>query len=499
MEIREAFTELEKIDSKMVLLNHINTVLEWDAETVMKEKASEERGRQMSYISHQIHELLSDDKIDSLLEVLKDENIKDFSDRDKALIREVRKNNREMKKIPIDLTMQLTESQNRCQTKWFETKSSGDWKGFEPYLSEVFDLVKERAECLKDDKDVYDTLLDSFESGMTATKIESLFADMEKSIHKVMDFTEGKEVDDSFLYKKYSNEKLKKFSESILSDMGFDFSRGLTGIAVHPFTSTLGKNDIRITSRFTDPNVADGLFSYIHEGGHALYEMGANNELIKDSSLADGASMGFHESQSRFWENIIGHSADFWEFYYPKFKDLFPRQLEGVDLKQFLQALNKITPTDIRVNADEVTYSLHIILRFRLERELFNGNLLIKDLPQAWEEMSLKVLGRKPKNINSGVLQDVHWPAGMFGYFPSYAIGNLYNSQIFNTMKKTMDIGSLLKKGSLKPIKDYLNTNIYQYGAIYKAEDMIKRVTGEPLKVDYFDQYLENRYKGLYK
>ncbi|MFA7108365.1 MAG: carboxypeptidase M32 [Sphaerochaetaceae bacterium] len=499
MKIREAFAELEKIDSKMVLLNHINAVLEWDAETIMKEKASEERGKQMSYISHQIHELLSDSKIESLLEILKDEDIKDFSTRDKALVREVRKNNKDMKKIPLDLTMQLTESQNRCQSKWFETRSTGDWKAFEPYLSEVFDLVKEKAEYLKEDKDVYDTLLDMFESGMTASKIEVLFSDMEKSIHKIMDFTQGTEIDDSFLYKKYSNEKIKKFSKRILKDMGFDYSRGLTGIATHPFTSTLGRNDIRITSRFTDPNVADCLFSYIHEGGHALYEMGANNKVTKDTSLAEGTSMGFHESQSRLWENIIGHSADFWEFYFPEFKELFPSQLEGISLEQFLKALNKITPTDIRVNADEVTYSLHIILRFRLERELFSGNLLIKDLPQAWEEMSLKVLGRKPKDINSGVLQDIHWPAGMFGYFPSYAIGNLYNSQIYNTMNKTMDISSLLKNGNLKPIKDYLDTNIYQYGAIYKAEELIKRVTGEPLKVDYFDQYLVNRYKGLYK
>ena len=499
METKEAFAELEKIDSKMVLLNHINAVLEWDAETLMKEKASEERGKQMSYISHQIHELLCDDKLESLLGVLKDEDIKDFSDRDKALIREVRKNNRAMKKIPLDLTMQLTESQNRCQSKWFETKLTGNWHDFEPYFSEVFELVKEKAQCLREDKDVYDTLLDIYESGMTSSKIEGLFTEMEKSIHNIMEFTQGKEVDDSFLYKKYSNEKLKKFSTRILKDMGFDFSRGLTGIAVHPFTTTLGRNDIRITSRFTDPNVADSLFSYIHEGGHALYEMGANNKVTKETSLADGASMGFHESQSRFWENIVGHSEDFWEFYYPEFKDLFPRQLEGINLKPFLQALNKITPTDIRVNADEVTYSLHIILRFRLERELFSGNLLIKDLPEAWEEMSLKVLGIKPKDINSGVLQDIHWPAGLFGYFPSYAIGNLYNSQIYNTMNKTMDISSLLRHGNLKPLKDYLNTNIYQYGAIYKAEDMIKRVTGEPLKVDYFDQYLVNRYKGLYK
>jgi len=497
MNKKQAFKELEEINKKEVLVSHIAAVLEWDSETVMKEKASEARGEQMSYLSLKEHEITSNPKIGELLSVL--ENVDEMSDRDKAIIRFQKKDFKQATKIPAELEGKLAEETNRCQTKWYEARKTGDWKSFEPYFEKVFELVKEKGECLKEDKSLYNTLLDNFEEGMTEEKITKLFDNMEKSIHEVMDFTVGIPVKDDFLYKKYSNEKKEAFAKIILKDMGFDFDRGTTGIAVHPFTISLGRDDIRITSRFTDSNVADCLFSYIHEGGHALYEMGASNEQTYNTTLANGASMGFHESQSRLWENVIGHSPAFWTHYFPIFKDMFPEQLKGVSFDQFIKALNKVKPTDIRVNADEVTYSLHIILRFRLESELFSGNLKIKDLPEAWNEMSKKVIGKAPDSIKTGVLQDVHWPAGLFGYFPSYAIGNLYNSQIIYDMNKELPVNCLLKAGKLEPIHAYLNNKIYKYGMIYTPEQLIKKVTGSSLSEKYFDAYLKERYSELYK
>jgi carboxypeptidase Taq len=256
----------------------------------------------------------------------------------------------------------------------------------------------------------------------------------------------------------------------------------------------LGSDDIRLTTRYTEPSVASPLFGTIHEGGHALYELGASNENTRGTSLASGTSLAMHESQSRLWENVIGRSRPFWSRYFPRFKELFPVQLDGVDLNRFLSAINKVEPSFIRVDADEVTYGLHIILRFELECKLLSGELQVADLPEAWNDAMEMLLGVRPKTAREGVLQDVHWSMGELGYFPTYALGNLYGAQIYQTMRQQLDVDSLLEDGRLTEITGWLDSNIYRHGSIYKPKVLLDKVTGRSLDPKCFHDYLSSKY-----
>lgn len=500
MRSKQAFAKLEELDRKLNMMSHILSVLGWDFETSMSPRGGAERGRQCAWLGEQIHNLIACDSTADLIEQVK-QDIQTtpawYSDRDRALVRILDKACTKERCVPSSLVTEMAIATNEASDRWFEARGNCDFASFSPYLEKVFNLTIQRARCIRPDSPVYDTLLDEFEPGLTAQRTESLFSDMEKTIRKVMEMTSGQDTDDSFLYLKYPRRTQERLDKSIVLAMGFDTRRGVMGISHHPFTTTVGEDDIRITSRFTDPRVADPLFSYIHEGGHALYEMGASNALTRGTSLAGGTSMAFHESQSRLWENVFGHSRPFWEFWYPRFEKAYPRQLEGIGLDRFVRAINKVQASDIRVNADEVTYGLHIILRFRLEKALFDGSLAIADLPGAWDELSMQLLGRRPESIASGVLQDNHWAGGAFGYFPSYALGNLINSQILYTMKSRLDIDALLREGRLKTLRTWLDRNIYRYGAIYESPDLLEKVTGQVLTASFFDRYLTEKYTAL--
>ena len=522
---QEAFASLEKLDRESTLISHISAVLGYDFETVMSKKGGEERAKQMAYLSSLEHKLAVGPEMKEALEVLsklqgataqdvtkqdptqatteQGASKQDATDEQKALIRVRKKIYEDESVLPDDLVEALSEASSTCQNQWFEARKTGDYKSFAPYLEKLVSLVKESAQLSANGRSLYDTLLYKYDMGFDSTEISALFDGMEKTIKAVMEQVEGssKKVtaqDEAFLYEKYDEEKQKAFSNQVLTDMGFEFDRGAIGVVAHPFTSTVGNDDIRITTRFEDPNVTSQIFTIVHEGGHAIYEMGASNGWIKGTTLGQGVNMAFHESQSRLWENLVARSPQFWEHYLPIFKDYFPAQTKGVDLPSFLRAINRVKSDDVRVNADEVTYGLHIILRFRLEKELFDGNLTVADLPEAWDEMSLKLLGKKPDSMQSGVLQDVHWPSGMFGYFPSYALGNLINAHVWNYMQKDLDVSSIMRSGQLYEIKNYLTDKYYKYGAIYPANDLLEKVTGEKLNASYFDVYLKDKYKALF-
>ena len=251
-------------------------------------------------------------------------------------------------------------------------------------------------------------------------------------------------------------------------------------------------------TRFEDANVTSQIFTIVHEGGHAIYEMGANSGSIKGTILGQGQSNTFHESQSRLWENLVARSPYFWEHYLPIFCDTFPEQTKGIKFDTFMKAVNRIRVEDIRCNADEVTYGMHIILRFKLEKQFIDGDLKVKDLPEAWDALSLELLGKRPDSIQTGVLQDVHWMSGMYGYFPSYALGNIINAQIWDTMSKDLDTVSIMRTGNLSKFKDYLTEKYYQYGGIYGIDEMLKRGTGKNLDSSFFDRYLRDKYRRLF-
>ena len=498
---QQSYDRLLEIDRKLTMIGHISAVLEYDFETVMSKKGGDERSQQLSYLSSVMHELSTGKEIGEILNVL--EGVTDASDEQKALVRVWKKHYEDEVLIPAKLVSDLSEAANTCQNKWFSARLDGNYKDFYPYLEHLVDLEKEKASILSRGRSLYDTMLDRNDAGFTGDQIAELFDGMQKTILDVVEQV-GKsdrqvsDKEEAFLYLDYDIEKQKEFSHRILEDMGFEFDRSSIGVVAHPFTNILGGDDIRITTRFEDPNVTSQIYTIVHEGGHAIYEMGANNGTIKGTSLGQGESNTFHESQSRLWENLVARSPQSWEHYFPIFCDYFPEQTKVVELDTFLRAVNRVRRDDIRVNADEVTYGLHIILRFKLERELVDGSLAVRDLPEAWDEMSLKLLGKRPDNIQSGVLQDVHWMCGLYGYFPSYALGNLINAQVWDCMAKDLDVNDVLKSGSLFKIKDYLTEKYYRYGAIYPLAQLLERGTGKKLDSSHFDTYLRDKYRRLF-
>lgn len=497
MTFEQALKAFESLERQALIFQQISAVLNWDFETSISPKGTAARGEQLAWLEGASHDLLTKEENGEIFSVLKAQE--GLDDGLKGRIRILNESYEKAHKVPKALAMELAQMVNDSTGVWFEARKNGDWTSFKPYLEKLISLATERAKCISPDLSVYDAMLDEYEKGFTAKRINSLFDTMVQGINDTLAIVEGKSVRDDFLHASYPIPDQQRFMKLVLSDMGFDFERGVIGQSAHPFTTTLGPDDVRITTRYTEPTVDAPLLSTIHEGGHAIYEMRASNPKTAGTVLASGASMAVHESQSRFWENIVARSYGFWEHYYPVFREIFPIQLKGIDLKTFVMAINRIVPNDIRCNADEVTYGLHIILRFKLEDQLFNSGLKVADLPEAWDELSLKLLGKKPDSISSGVLQDTHWASGLFGYFPSYALGNLLNSQIYARMKKEIGADEAIAQGKLIKLTDYLDKGLYQYGATYEGYDLFRRFMGIDVDASYFNSYLTSKFAELYK
>ncbi len=490
---------LRSIDNEIVLLEHINATLYWDQEEVPP-RAQEERSQQIGLLDKKIHELATSD---TLLEVLtslgaseeKREGDDDLDLETKALVRQRYRQLVKESRLSSSFVQTFSETTSSAHQVWAKARQDNDFSQFQPVLEKIVSLLQEKAELYGYEDDPYDALIDNFEPGMKAADVEKVFTPLEKELqHLVEQLGERPEVDDSFLYQDYSIELQEKFSNEVLTLMGFDFERGKVGLSTHPYTTSLGADDIRITTRYSEPSVASPLYSIIHEGGHALYEMGVSHGSLKGTSLANASSLAFHESQSRLWENMIGRSREFWQYFYPKFSTLFPSQLGHIDESTFYQAINKVKPGPIRVDADEVTYSLHIILRFNLERQLLLGKLQVKDLKEAWNDELKRLLSVDVKNDKEGVLQDVHWSMGEFGYFPTYALGNVYGAQIYETMKKFVDVDEDISRGDFSQILKFLYDNVYSFGSIYEPKELLKKVTHEDLNASYYISYLTNKY-----
>jgi len=502
MDHQKAMQRLEAIDREQVLISHISGVLVWDQE-VVPPAGHEERAKQLGLLDRKMHEVVVSDEMGQLLQVLgasdtNPEGTADLDERSRALVRSYYRSWRRASRLDADFVQRFSELTSQAHQVWAYARSEDDFSLYEPVLSQIVQMVQEKAQRYGYTDDPYDALLEVFEPGTTTAEVELLFNEMQRDIQDVLSVIRGsqREVEDSFLYSSYPVDKQALFARDILDAMGFDWSRGISGTATHPFTISLGSDDVRITSRYSEPSVTSPLYSSIHEGGHALYEMGASNDVTRGTSLANGASLAFHESQSRLWENMIGRSESFWERFYPRFQHLFPLQLDGVDEKMFYRAVNRVQPSCIRVDADEVTYGLHIILRFRLERQLLAGTLSVRDLPGAWNDAMEELIGIRPTSDREGVLQDVHWSMGELGYFPTYALGNLYGAQILHAMKKDLDVDAVVSTGDFSPIKNWLHAKILRFGTIYEPKDLLRKVTGSTLDARYFREYLHTKYIG---
>ena len=502
MNKEKAVESLRAIDKELVLLSHINGVLQWDQEST-SEQGKEERAQQIGFIDRTLHEKATSMELEEVLLTLGASESQKDGDENlppdlKAIIRLRYQSLSKEKRLSSSFVEHFSNITSLAHEKWAKARKENDYLLYAPVLEEIVSLIQEKSEMYGYEEDPYDPLLDNFEPGLKTAEVQAVFSQLEVDLLQILERLRGQvEVEDSFLYQHYNEKKQELFSNDVLKAMGFDFSRGKVGISTHPYTISLGADDIRITTRYSEPSVTSPLYSIIHEGGHALYEMGVSHGDLKGTVLANASSLAFHESQSRLWENMIGRSRSFWSHFYPNFSKLFPSVLNGVSEDAFYRAVNKVSPSPIRVDADEVTYSLHIILRFNLERQLLSGTLEVKDLKDAWNEGMKKLLGVDVKSDKEGVLQDVHWSMGEFGYFPTYALGNLYAAQIYHTMNKSIRIDDVVATGDFSPIHQFLREQVYSLGALFEPKPLLEKITGEALNPSYYNDYLMNKY--IYK
>ncbi len=491
--------QLQAIDRELTLLEQNSALLEWDEETQMPSEALEGRSDQISLIQGYIYDKKTSSLMGELLDALEEDGVQ-CTDVQRAIVRTYRREYDRTVKIPRQLVLDLSHAASTGQAAWTGAREQSDFSLFSSHLEHMIGLKRDYAEAMGYGEHLYDALIDEYEPGMSSSMVSAVFDPLKVSVSELLSAVAAQpQIDDSFLYRDYPRDLQDSFGRMILRDMGFDFSRAQMAEAVHPFTTTVGYDDIRITTRYDEPMVSSPLFSTIHEGGHALYELGASNSTTRGTVLAQGVSMAVHESQSRLWENVIARSEEFWHHYYPRMQDLFPEQLSDVTEQAFVRGINKVEPSMIRVNADEVSYSLHIILRFELEKALISGDLTVTDLPAAWNDMMKELLGIVPATDAEGVLQDVHWSAGLFGYFPTYALGNLFGSQFYRTMELSIpDLGRQITAGNLRAASSWLNEHIYRHGSIYPSLELLSRVTGEQLDPQYFIDYLNRKYAAIY-
>ena len=351
----------------------------------------------------------------------------------------------------------------------------------------------------KEGGSLYNVLLDGYEESFHVEELDRFFSKLKEEIIPLLKKVEqAEEINDSFFYQEYDIEKQKEFNVFLAEYMGFNFKRGVIAESEHPFTTSWHNHDVRITTHYYKDNLSSAILSTIHEGGHALYEQGIRDEFTQ-TLVGDGASCAMHESQSRFYENVLGRSEAFWEPLYPKLQDTFPKQLGQVSLGQFVRALNKVKADFIRTEADELTYCLHIMVRYELEKQMIEEDVPVDKLPGLWNQKYQEYLGITPNNDKEGILQDVHWSMGDIGYFPSYALGNAFAAQIYHTMKKELPVEELLRKGKIAEITAYLREHIHQYGASKEPREMLKALTGEEFNPDYYIQYLKEKFEQVYQ
>ncbi|MDR0624145.1 MAG: carboxypeptidase M32 [Treponema sp.] len=482
-------------------------VLQWDQETFLPPRGVEERAEQLALLEEIAHQRLTEPETGRLLAELGstqdnprgDEGLAEV---ERDFLRVMRRKYDRAIKLPADFVSAAARAEGLSQPAWAQARRNNDFTAFLPHLKTMIDMARKKAEFWgfgNGTQTLYDGLLDIYEPGMSAAEIDAVFTPLrERLVWMLERIKRCPPPDTGFLNQRFDPEKQALFNQRLMDYLGFDRRRGRLDTSAHPFTTTLGSHDIRITTRYFPDNLLSGIFSVIHESGHAFYEMGFAPE-IRGTCLADGASMAFHESQSRFWENVIGRSRPFWEGFFPALRETFPRQLGGVSVESFYRAVNQVKPSLIRVDADEVSYALHIILRFELEKRLISGELEAERLPSVWRDYSREYPGVESETDAGGVLQDVHWSMGSFGYFPSYALGNLYGLQIWRKIKSDIpDFESAVAQGEFAPLRDWLNDTIYSWGCRLEPAELLWKITGEKLSVIPFVEYIEEKYTKLY-
>ncbi len=478
-------------------LQEVQQLLEWDMQVMMPRKGVDQRGNHQAALATAIHEKVTEPGLGGLIEELAARQ--DLGIGLAADVREAKRARDRAVKVPARLVAERAQVCALAQVAWEEGKKNNDFAAFRPHLEAVLNIVREMARAIGGDQNPYDALLDEYEPGMTEAALTATFSDLRDRLVPLLDKIKGarRRPSQDLVKRPYPLAAQEAFGRRVMADMGFDTEAGRMDVSAHPFTNGTFR-DVRITTRYQETFLNMALFGTMHEAGHALYEQGLDPERYRDPA-GQYCSLGIHESQSRFWENMIGRSRPFWRRYFPQLKAAFPGVLDGVAEEEFYGAVNVVEPSLIRVEADEVTYNLHIILRFELESALLAGKLEAADLPAAWNEKMRSFLGIVPPDDREGVLQDVHWSVGLIGYFPTYALGNLYSAQFARAMRRDMpDLDERVAAGKLGDVKAWLNANIHVHGRRYLPQDLCAKVTGEPLSADSALEYLNAKFGEIY-
>jgi carboxypeptidase Taq len=502
---KQTMTKLEQLKIKLAEvcdLNNSASLLGWDQQTFMPHGAGESRAEQLATLGRLSHERFVTPEIEELIEGSALECADFPYESDVAsLVRIVRRDYERARKIPPSLVADIARASSLGMEAWVTAREQANFSLFQTALERIFELHRQLSACLGYRDSMYDPLLDHYEPGMTTSLLKELFAEVKQFliplVHQVIQKLEL--VNDSVLHRHYAEKAQWDFGVEVLKRIGFDFERGRLDKSVHPFTTSFSVNDVRITTRIDEDYFPAAFGGTLHEGGHALYEQGVNPSLER-TFLAGGASLGVHESQSRLWENIVGRSRGFWKFFHPRLLESFPENLSRLSLDDFFRALNRVKPSFIRIEADELTYNLHILLRYELEVDVLEGRLRVTDLPAAWNSKMKEYLGLVPTNDALGVLQDVHWSNGLIGYFPTYTLGNLISAQIFEKATELQpDILPAIENGEFLPLLQWLRTNIHWHGRKFTSQEILKRTTGESLQPSYYLCYLQKKYAEIYQ
>lgn len=477
-------------------LHSAASVMDWDMQTYMPHGAAEARAEHVSILSRLAHEVMTDDETLKLLAIAKNET--DPNSVDGAMLRRVQRDVDQRTKLPAAFVAEKLKVESLAHEKWVVARANKDFAGFAPTLEKVFELARRQAEYLGYKTHIYDALIDQYEEGCTAADARAMYESIKGPqvalVKAIAD--SGRQPDDSIMYGEWDQAKQKQFTEKIVQAIGFSFETGRQDVAAHPFCTNFSITDVRLTTRYLD-YIGAAIFGSLHEAGHGMYEQGSPLEWDR-TPLAGGTSLGVHESQSRTWENIVGRSKAFWSHFYGDLQATFPK-LAGVNLDDWYRMINKVQPSYIRVEADECTYNLHTLVRFEMECGILTGEIPVKEIPEAWNAKYSDYLGITPRHDAEGCLQDVHWSAGLIGYFPTYSIGNLLSYQFWACLQRDIpNTDELMARGEFSPILGWLQQKIYRQGSRYTPKELVQQVTGRPLDASDYLAGLDKKYRALY-
>lgn len=494
-EVEKQFLQLVK---KMDHYREAISLMNWDLRTGAPRKGIEQRSETIGLLSTELFQLSTSKQMEEYINELEHAELSEIT---KKTVLECKKEFERNKKIPEHEYQEFVILQAKSEAIWEEAKERADFQTFSPYLEKIVTITKRFVDYWGYEGHPYNRLLDDYEPGMTIHTLDQVFGQLREQlvpiVQQVQDSRAKPKTD--FLFQEFPVGKQRAFSQTILKQLGYDFEAGRLDETVHPFAITINRHDVRVTTKYDRKDFRTAIFGTIHECGHAIYEQNISADLI-GTPLCDGTSMGIHESQSLFFENFIGRNRSFWQHHYEQLKNHSSGQFADVSLDEFYRAINVAGPSLIRIEADELTYPLHIIVRYELEKAIFSDEIAVKDLPGIWNEKMEEYLGVRPRHDGEGVLQDVHWSAGLFGYFPSYALGYLYAAQLKATMDKSIaNFDELLATGEIEPIRTWLTKNIHQYGKLKTPAEIIQDVTGENINSAYLVRYLRQKYGEIYQ